>query len=115
MLVNLRKLAKVFGVDTQKGFFPYSFVNENNLDYIGPIPDIKYFDGISSLDYNCYIENYNIWNLRDEAIKYCEMDCISLYQVLIKFSNMIFDIFRINIHNYPTLSAIAFAIFRTHF
>jgi hypothetical protein len=28
---------------------------------------------------------------------------------------MIFDIFRINIYNYPTLSAIAFAIFRTHF
>jgi hypothetical protein len=115
LLVSLRKLAKVFGVETQKSIFPYSFVNETNLDYIGPIPDLKYFDGISSLDYNCYIENYNIWNLRDESIKYCEMDCISLYQVLIKFSNLIFEQFNINIHNYPTLSSIAFAIFRTHF
>jgi hypothetical protein len=28
---------------------------------------------------------------------------------------MIFDLFKINIHRYPTLSSLAFAIFRTHF
>jgi hypothetical protein len=28
---------------------------------------------------------------------------------------MIFDLFKINIHKYPTLSSLAFAIFRTHF
>jgi len=28
---------------------------------------------------------------------------------------MIFELFKISIHKYPTLSAIAFAIFRTHF
>jgi hypothetical protein len=60
LITSLRKLAKLFAVEVQKSNFPYSFVNENNLDYIGPIPDFKYFDGISSLDYNCYIENYNI-------------------------------------------------------
>jgi hypothetical protein len=60
LLVSLRNLGKVFGVNTQKTIFPYDFVNENNLDYIGTIPDFKYFKGISSLDYNCYIENYNI-------------------------------------------------------
>jgi hypothetical protein len=38
-----------------------------------------------------------------------------LYQVILKFSNMIFDLFKINMHNYATLSSIAFAIFRTHF
>jgi DNA polymerase type B, organellar and viral len=60
LMFSLRNLGKAFGVDVQKGFFPYNFVNENNLNYIGTIPDIKYFDGISSIDYNCYIENYNI-------------------------------------------------------
>jgi len=50
-----------------------------------------------------------------EAIKYCEIDCISLYQIIIKFNSMIFDIFKVNIHKYPTLSSLAFAIFRTHF
>jgi hypothetical protein len=28
---------------------------------------------------------------------------------------MIFDLFKVNIHKYPTLSSLAFAIFRTHF
>jgi hypothetical protein len=60
LIVSLRDLGKSFNVDIQKSIFPYNFVNENNLDYIGPIPDFKYFDGISSIDYNCYIENYNI-------------------------------------------------------
>jgi hypothetical protein len=28
---------------------------------------------------------------------------------------MIFDLFKVNIHKYPTLSSLAFAIFRTNF
>jgi hypothetical protein len=39
----LRDLAKNFKVE-DKGLFPYSFVNEHNLDYIGGIPSIYYFD-----------------------------------------------------------------------
>lgn len=115
LLSSLRKLAKSFGVETQKGIFPYRFVNENNLDYNGPIPDFKYFDNISSIDYNCYIENYNIWSMKDESIRYCEIDCISLYQIMIKFSSLIYQLFNINIHKFPTLSSLAFAIYRTHF
>jgi hypothetical protein len=115
LIGSLRNLAISFGVETQKSIFPYDFVNENNLDYNGSIPDFKYFDGISSLDYNCYIKNYNIWNLRDETIKYCEIDCISLYQVIIKFNELIFELFNINIYKYPTLSSLAFAIYRTVF
>jgi DNA polymerase type B, organellar and viral len=76
---SLRELGIAFGVDVQKSVFPYNFVNENNLDYIGSIPEFKYFDGISSLDYNCYTEKYNVWNLRDESVRYCKIDCISLY------------------------------------
>jgi len=98
-----------------KSIFPYDFVNENNLDYIGEVPDIKFFEGIHSLDYNCYIENYNVWSMRDETIKYCNIDCISLYQVINKFNTLIFNLFEMNIHKYPTLSSLAFAIFRTHF
>jgi len=115
LIGSLRDLGKSFNVNVQKSIFPYDFVNENNLNYIGIIPDFKYFDGISSLDYNCYIENYNIWNLREEAIKYCEIDCISLYQIIIKFNELIFEHFNINIHKYPTLSSLAFAIFRTNY
>jgi DNA polymerase type B, organellar and viral len=116
LIVALRKLAKAFGVITQKGIFPYKFVNENNLDYIGEVPDFKYFDNISINDYNDYSKQFNNnWSLKNEVIKYCEIDCISLYKIMIKFSCLIFDLFKINIHNHSTLSSLAYAIFRTHF
>lgn len=41
---NLRDLAKNFGCQTQKGKFPHSFVNEHNLNYVGPIPSISSFE-----------------------------------------------------------------------
>jgi hypothetical protein len=60
LIGSLANLGKSFNVEKQKSIFPYEFVNENNLDYIGEVPDIKLFNNISPLDYNCYIENYNI-------------------------------------------------------
>src|SRR5580693_2235467 len=53
--------------------------------------------------------------MKDETIRYCEIDCISLYQIIIKFNELIFEQFNINIHRYPTLSSLAFAIYRTLF
>ena len=53
--------------------------------------------------------------MKNEAIKYCNLDCISLYQVIYKFNNMIFDLFSKNVHHYPTLPSLAFAIFRSNF
>jgi hypothetical protein len=58
LIFSLRNLAKAFGVNTQKGYLPYDFVNENNLDYIGITPDYKYFNGISHDEYDG-ITSYN--------------------------------------------------------
>jgi hypothetical protein len=40
---------------------------------------------------------------------------VSLYQVLENFNSLIFELFGLNIHKYPTLSSLAFAIFRSNF
>jgi DNA polymerase type B, organellar and viral len=116
LISPLRNLAKSFGVDTQKSIFPYTFVNENNLNYIGDVPELKYFD-ISETEYLNYSNEFEgtSWNLKDETIKYCEIDCISLHQIVSKFNELIFERFKINIFKYPTLSSLAFAIFRTKF
>ena len=112
----MAKLTKGFGVETLKSIFPYFFVNENNLNYIGEVPDIKYFNKLKLKDFNEYKNKFdNNWSLRDETIKYCEIDCISLHQVIFKFTFMIFDLFGKNVHNYPTLPSLAFAIFRSNF
>ena len=117
LIGSLRSLAKSFGVETQKSIFPYDFVNENNLNYNASVPNINYFNNLSREEYLNYYDSFNSnnWNLKNETVKYCNIDCISLYQVIIKFNQLIFELFNINIHKYPTLSSLAFAIFRTVF
>jgi DNA polymerase type B, organellar and viral len=48
---SLRTLASKYKVNDQKGFFPYIFVNENTLDYIGITPSISLFNGITNDEY----------------------------------------------------------------
>jgi hypothetical protein len=116
LLNSLNKLSKSFKVDDGKTVFPILFVNENNLNYIGEVPDFKYFKNINFVEYENYKAKFNNnWNLRNEAIKYCNLDCISLHQVLTNFTEMIFDLFKRNVHHYPTLPSLAFGIFRSKF
>ena len=109
---SLRKLSKAFKVE-DKGIFPYDFVNLADLNYIGPVPAFNYFTDISMEEYNIYKTNFNDnWDLREETIKYCFQDCISLYQVLTTFNSLIFDMYQLNISNFPTLPSLAFGIYR---
>lgn len=115
---SLRNLAENFKVEN-KGLFPYKFVNNQNipLGYIGNIPDFKYFDGTSLEEYKNYCSNFknSSWNLRTETIKYCELDCKVLYQIIHKFSDNVFKLFRTDILKYSTLSSLAFSIYRSQF
>jgi hypothetical protein len=83
---SLRKLGKSFNVPIQKGNFEVTKVNENNY---------KFF--------------------KEEVIKYCSDDCISLFQILVKFNQLIFNNFNINIKNYPTLPSLTFSNFRYNY
>nr|YP_009649293.1 DNA polymerase family B [Rhizopogon salebrosus]QDA23208.1 DNA polymerase family B [Rhizopogon salebrosus] len=118
---SLSKLTKQFSVDN-KGIFPYNFVNDKfntniNLNYIGKVPDFKYFINITIDQYNEYTELFNnkSWSLKEETIKYCLQDCISLYQIIDKFNDSIFNQFKLNIHKFPTLPSLAFGIYRAHY
>jgi len=115
LLYSLKSLCNSFKIEEPKSIFPYFFVNKNNLEYIGQVPTFDSFIEISNSEYQHYKNSYNIWSLKKEAIKYCKIDCISLYQIILKFNDMIFKLFSINIHHYPTLSSLAFAIFRSNF
>jgi hypothetical protein len=116
LLSSLDSLSESFKIENKKSIFPHLFVNENNLNYIGNVPTFNNFMKVKKDKYNDYKSNFNNnWNLKDEAIKYNGLDVISLYQVLTKFNSMIFDLFAKNIHFYPTLSSLAFSIFRSNF
>ena len=111
---SLKKLCKSFASNINKSFFPFYL---KDINYKGKVPDFKYFSNINLDEYNQY--KYQFigipWNFKDEAIKYCNIDCISLYQILTKFNELIFNHFDVNITKYPTLPSLAFGIFRTHY
>ena len=125
LLVSLSKLGEAFNCNVNKGIFPHDFVNKGNLNvlnYLGPVPAKEFFSGTVNLEqYNSYFELYNSlglkdkWSFKNEAIAYCVKDCVSLHEIMTKFSTMIWDLFKVNITKYPTISSLAFAIFRTHF
>jgi hypothetical protein len=50
--MRLRDLCKDYEISIEKGYFPYRFCNKNTLFYIGKMPDITFYDDISSQEYN---------------------------------------------------------------
>jgi len=116
---SLDKLSKAFNIDNKKILFPIYWLLNNpdfNVSYKSFVPNIKYFKDININDYNNYIlERSNIWDLKTELLNYNMIDCIALYEILIKFNELIFERFSLNAFNYPTLPSLAFAIYRAHF
>nr|YP_010455097.1 hypothetical protein NYK79_mgp51 [Porodaedalea mongolica]UUA03939.1 hypothetical protein [Porodaedalea mongolica]WCF76699.1 hypothetical protein [Porodaedalea mongolica] len=102
---SLAKLSKAFNVDNIKDLFPHKFVTKDNLNFVGAVPSIEFFSGLSVSEYDSYKSRFlnNDWSLKAEAIKYCELDCKSLYEVIMNFSNHIFKEFKINTSTTPTL------------
>jgi len=118
---SLRSLTASFGV-LAKSIFPFTFLDnlKNPLDYIGARPDFKYYEesGISRADYDAHVSGQSeglLWSVEVESRRYCAVDCISLWKVLIKFNDLIYTYFGINAIKYPTIPSLAFAIFRSHY
>ena len=92
---SLRSLCKSFNVKTQKSIFPFGL---NDINYKGKVPNIDLFSNLSKDDYNKYKLSYSgkAWDFKEEAIKYCKIDCISLYQIIRKFNYLVFNKFNLN-------------------
>ena len=119
---SLRKLGKDYNVDILKGYFPYSFVNNNNLNYIGEIPDYIYYNNNINqpISYDAYLQlklEYlnNNWSVKIETLRYLESDLLCLYQVITQFSKNIFQLEHVNITKSLSISSITFKIFKTNY
>jgi hypothetical protein len=113
---SLSNLSKTFNSDLstnlQKGIEPV-LVPGLNDDLIS-----KSFEHLDYSHYNKEVEiirnnsmlEFNDW--KSKVQRYCELDCISLYHILIKFRTLIWNKFGLNIDKYPTISSISFHLFR---
>jgi hypothetical protein len=61
LLNSLSKLSKAFKVINEKTIFPYLFVNKDNMNYEGKVPDLTFFDNkISKNEYHDYKQKFNV-------------------------------------------------------
>jgi hypothetical protein len=124
----LAELPKAFGFDSmvKKGFFPHSFHNKENIDYIGPIPEPKYF-GIEYMkkkhlkEFNSWYEqeknkmvlNNTLYNMKEKLIKYCENDVLILLNCIQVFRKIYKDVTAIDpITRCFTLASMGLEIFK---
>lgn len=103
---SLDSLTKEFKVDHEKGVFPYSFVTEKTLNYIGETPDIKFYRNISVSEYN-KIYNSKHWSLKEESLKYLKNDLLGLLEVLDKFKKDLFIEHNVDMTEGLTISRLA--------
>jgi hypothetical protein len=112
--MSLAKLAKSFNVETKKGHFPHYFNplehGLDNLNYIGPIPEYKYFEAqrTNQLEYAELKAKYqDNWSFVQEMTSYLKDDVRALYQVLEKFFLGIHETMDINVTNASTMPSVA--------
>ena len=111
---SLRILCKAFKIDVPKGHFPFLL---NDIFYKGVLPKFELWTGLELSEFTKLLNKYaNIeWNFKEEAIKYCKLDCATLHQILVQFNLLIFTHFKVNIINSLTLPALAMRIYKIHF
>lgn len=103
---SLETLCIDFNVNTSKGIFPYSFVNKDNLNYIGNTPTINYYP--KNINSELYYSNITTnWSLRDETLKYLEKDLLSLLEILYKFQEHLWIDHNIEMTESLTISSLA--------
>ena len=104
----------------KKGYFPHLFNIKENENYVGPIPDKKYYN------YNqmkpegrkefleCYLqrvqENY-IFDMKKEIVEYCRSDVDILRKGCSKFREEFLEIANIDPFQYLTIASVCMAIY----
>jgi len=120
---SLDKLCVTFNTEIKKSIFPYKFIHQNNLFYIGKKPDIQFFkfkvenkctgvlreEVININEYNL-IKNEN-WSVKEETLTYLQNDLISLYQVIEKFNKHLYNNYSIHIVESLTISSLTMNVF----
>ena len=80
---SLKDVSAAFKLTIQKGVFPYKFPNSENLNYIGEVPELKYWN--SQNDRDEYIKNNgDVFDLKNYCIKYCLLDSKLVEEIGVK-------------------------------
>lgn len=112
---SLDKISKSFKMEIGKTYFPHDFINKETLNYIGAIPDQKYWGDIPTDIYEELKKNFsqNNWSCLNELMKYINNDVVLLYNVIFKMYSLIRTEYNIDMINSISMPNLSFKIFRT--
>jgi hypothetical protein len=72
-------------LSNHKTIFPYKFVKEDNLTYIGKIPDINFFnESVTKEQYYSFLKDSKLFDLKNKTIEYCTNDVKLTLELLTK-------------------------------
>lgn len=119
---SLRRFSKAFRIEEQtKGYFPYRFFTKSNEYYIGPMPDLEWFD-FDRLDESerakaleWYEEHqHDRIDLRDMCLEYCKSDVYLLMIGAVKFQKEIIELTGLDPYESSTIASSAMRIYKFH-
>jgi DNA polymerase type B, organellar and viral len=116
--LNLKDLGTVFNCEVDKGIFPYEFINEDSIVYKGNVPDFVFYSKYLSWEEYINLKNSfdgHLWDAKIQTLLYLEKDLLSLFEVIMKFKEIIFYKFGVNITRVRTISGLAFLIFTSNY
>src|ERR1700677_1885087 len=101
----LSKLPHTFGIEGQvlKGNFPYYLNSNDNWNYVGKWPDIKYYDTehMPVKARTAFLEWYNqnltkTFNFREELVGYCRADTDILLRSCMYFRQLFIEMTKLD-------------------
>lgn len=121
----LANLPSMFSFENHsKGYYPHYFNIPENLEYVGSLPALEYFDpgNRKTKQYKEFIKWYDnekamnsIFNNKEVLVKYCKEDVTILRLACLKFRYMLIDLTNVDPFNQVTLASTALAVFTTMF
>jgi hypothetical protein len=113
---SLANLCRGFFPDdttARKGHFPHLFNTPANMEYTGPIPDLKYFDlAFMVKDDKQLVEFYawhaaqrasgTPWDFKTELLEYCRQDVLMLRNLVLEYHEICFETFGLSPWFYTT-------------
>ena len=109
--LSLKKIGFLFNIQS-KLTYPYKFINKNNINYIGEIPDKSFFN--DNEDYEIFKKNNTIFDVANYTKFYCYNDVIITINFLKNLKDIL-KIFKIKLENVNSAPSLALKIFEKRF
>ena len=122
---KLANFPKTFGLtEMKKGYFPHFFNIPENQDYVGKVPDVKYYgpDQMMADNRKKFLkwhqdrinENY-VFDFKKELEDYCRSDVDILRRSMLKFREDFISIANIDPLQYITIASVCMTVYRSKF